>query len=84
LRTAVEAALPGFGVDSAGEVHVCKSLQELRSCLYFFEGLLSFAWDPIPFGDRYEKWLKQKRDQMLQGKSIYCLGEMMELPDSDS
>jgi hypothetical protein len=54
LRAAVEAALPGFGVDSAVEVHVCNSLQELHSCPYFYEGLLSFAWDPIPFGDRYE------------------------------
>jgi hypothetical protein len=76
LKAAVRASLPKFGLQSTDEICLCDSLQELRSCPYFYEGFLSFAWHPIPFGDDYEEWRAQMRARVLSGDSIHCVGEL--------
>jgi hypothetical protein len=80
LVAAVRANLPVFGLYSSDEVRVCTSLQELSSCPYFFEGLLGFAWKPIPFGDAYDQWREERRAELLSGKGdgLYCVGVLQQ------
>jgi len=50
------------------------TLQEAAQAPYFFEGLVSFAQRPIPFGDQYEDWRAKRRKRMEDGHEIYYLG----------
>ncbi len=54
---------------------VCETLGEAAHAPYFFEGLLHFARQPIPYGDGYDSWRKERRKQMEEGREIYyCRG----------
>lgn len=78
LENAIRDALPSFGIDRSAEVYICESLQHLRSCPYFYEGLLSFAWRPISFGSGYDAWRQKQRDEVGTGSGVYCVGEVLD------
>lgn len=57
------------------DFRVCKSLIEVADHDYFFEGLLSFAWRPIPFGAGYETWRAEAKRKLIEdGEDLYFLG----------
>jgi hypothetical protein len=84
LKDAIRANLTRFGLEPSNEIQMCRSLKELQSCNYFYEGLIWFAWHPIPFGPQYEEWRRQKQVELLSGESIYYLGELAEEPSPQS
>lgn len=54
---------------------VCNSLSEVADYLYFYEGLLHFAWRPIPIGDSYESWREDRAARLAEsGEDLYFLG----------
>ena len=53
---------------------VCRSLKEAAAQPYFFEALLTFAQQPIPHGDGYEAWRREKAAAMAEGREFYFLG----------
>ncbi|MBJ7595419.1 MAG: hypothetical protein JF886_11280 [Candidatus Dormibacteraeota bacterium] len=53
---------------------VCSTLHEASSQPYFFEGLMTFAQQSIPFGDGYEAWKEAKRMAMTDGREFFFLG----------
>jgi len=53
---------------------VCSTLSEAQSGPYFFEALLSFAWQPIPFDERHEPWREERQRRMENDQDIYYLG----------
>ena len=55
-------------------VRLCRSLQAARDEPYFFEALISFAMQPIPFGDEYPDWRSERAANMAAGKELYFLG----------
>ena len=62
---------------------VCRSLREAadsRFAPYFYESLLVFARQPIPFGPDYQKWRADRAAAMAMGKEIGYCGE----PDAGS
>lgn len=59
------------------DFEVCKFLIEVANHDYFFEGLLSFAWQPIPFGAGYKKWRAEAKRQLIEdGEGLYFLGHV--------
>jgi hypothetical protein len=57
---------------------VCRSLREAaesRSAPYFYESLLVFARQPIPFGPDYEQWRADRATAMALRKEIAYCGE---------
>lgn len=66
---------PHFAVGGMpAKARLCLSLQDAREAPYFYEALLSFAQQPIPFGPDYEKWRRRINRRMRQGREIYFLG----------
>jgi hypothetical protein len=53
---------------------VCASLQEASTQLYFYEAMLKFAQQPIPYGEGYEAWRRERANAMEEGQEIYFLG----------
>ena len=55
---------------------VCGALGEAASsgkAPYFYECLLTFARQPIPFGDSYDEWRRERAAAMEAGREIaYC------------
>jgi hypothetical protein len=46
-----------------------------RSAPYFYESLLTFARQPIPFGPDYQQWRADRAAAMAMGKEIAYCGE---------
>ena len=62
----------------AQRARVCQSLREAadsRSAPYFYESLLVFARQPIPFGPDYQKWRAGRAAAMARGEEIAYCGE---------
>ena len=53
---------------------VCPSLSAAAALPYFFEGLLGMAGRPIPYGDGYETWKRERALAMAEGREIYFVG----------
>lgn len=53
---------------------VCASLSEAAAQPYFYEALLDFAQKPIPFGEGYGRWRREKAAAMADGSEFYFLG----------
>jgi len=51
----------------------------VSSCGYFYEAIISFAREPIPIGDGYEAWVKEKQEDIRSGNT-YFLGELKRRP----
>ena len=75
LLEVADAQLAACGIDPQGTTsRLCDTLQEAANAPYFFEGLLYFAQQsPIPFGDTYETWARERREAMEAGREIYYL-----------
>lgn len=78
LVRAVRSHAAKFGLKDVIEVSVCASLQEISSAPYFYEGLLRFAWEPVPFGKEYEPWRARKREAISAGHEIFAAGAVAE------
>jgi hypothetical protein len=62
----------------AQRARVCQSLREAadsQSAPCFYESLLVFARQPIPFGYDYQKWRADRAAAMAIGKEIAYCGE---------
>ncbi len=66
--------LPKYGLNNVIKVSVCWSLKDVASYPYFFEKLVFFAWNPIPFGKRYKSWASRMKRAISAGEEIYFLG----------
>lgn len=68
-----------FSLNSpAQHARVCRSLREAadsRFAPYFYENLLAFARQPIPFGRDYQEWRADRAAAMAMGKEIAYCGE---------
>jgi hypothetical protein len=71
VRVATRFAIGGRPVSA----RVCTSLQEAAAQPYFFEALLGMAQRPIPFGDGYDSWRRERAEAMEAGREIYFLGK---------
>lgn len=75
LIKALRTGLRKFGVADDSKVTICGSLREVSSMEYFYEALLKFAWNPIPFGEStYSNWARKTRSAIAKGDEIYLLG----------
>lgn len=70
LRHSTKVDLGGIGRSA----RLCDTLSEASAAPYFYEGLLSFAHQPIPFGKGYSKWRKRRAEAQRTGQDIYFLG----------
>ncbi len=70
LKVADKFALGGV----ASSARLCDSLREARDAPYFYEALIAFAHQPIPFGPDYAKWRRRLQRRMRNGKDIYFMG----------
>src|SRR5215472_13441052 len=61
LLTAIKATAPQFGIEDISHAEVCKTLQAASSEPYFYEALLSFSGQKIPYGKTYGKWKSVRR-----------------------
>ena len=53
---------------------LCDSLREARDERYFFEALLAFGQQQIPYGDSYAAWRAETQEAMENGRELYYLG----------
>jgi hypothetical protein len=49
-------------------------LREARDAPYFYEALVHFGQQPIPFGRGYQRWRRRIGREMEAGKHLYFLG----------
>jgi hypothetical protein len=60
------------------DARVCTTLREAAespAAPYFYEALFDFAArGPIPYGDRYEDWRRERAAAMAAGREIYDCG----------
>jgi len=70
LQAAAHFSLGGRPV----RARVCRTLGEAAAQPYFFEALLTFAQQPIPVGDGYEAWRRERAAAMAEGREFYFLG----------
>jgi hypothetical protein len=72
LEASQRFALGGVAV----QARLCDTLKEAaesRAAPYFYECLLKFGREKIPFGERYETWRQEKATAMCTGRDIaYC------------
>ena len=54
---------------------VCSSLKDAASQPYFYEALLAIAQKPIPYGQGFEAWRRERAEAMNEGRDIYFLGQ---------
>jgi len=75
LLTAVRRHLRQFGIQTVRSVRVCGTLQAAADQPYFYESLMAFSQQRVPYGQRYPKWRATRRKQIEAGKEIYYLGK---------
>ena len=76
LETLTLRASSGFRlIGSPLKARVCSSLREAAGEPYFYEALLAFARESIPYGDGYEAWRAAKDTAMGSGKGFVFLGK---------
>lgn len=71
LRTAGQFQIGGEPLSA----RVCASLQDAAGQPYFYEALLSIAQQPIPRGEGFEDWRRERAEAMEEGREIYFLGQ---------
>ena len=70
LRVAAHFAIGGQPVSA----RVCANLGEAAGQPYFYEALLGMAQQPIPYGEGYDAWLRERATAMQEGREIHFLG----------
>ena len=73
----VLALAPRFALgDAPVRTRLCETLRQAAdsdAAPYFYECLLAFARETIPFGEGYEVWRREKATAMSEGREIaYC------------
>jgi len=74
LLKVVSLHLRKYGTENIESIELCYSLMEIADQPYFYETLIHFIQEPIPFGCRYQKWLKKKRRALNAGEEIGFVG----------
>lgn len=74
LLKVVSCKLVDYGVENLDSIELCYSLMEIADQPYFYETLIRFVQEPIPFGRGYEKWKKKKRKALIAGNEIAFMG----------
>jgi len=68
-----------FAGGPARNLKVCNSLLEVSKYEYFYEALLHYAWNKIPFGENWNEWRSARREALIKsGADIYFLGPLLE------
>ena len=81
LINALRSGLVRFGISEAAIIRVYRSLEEVSSAEYFYEGLLAFAWKSVPYGKRsYPLWKRKMRLAIVRGKEIVLIGKISSPP----
>jgi hypothetical protein len=73
MRHVSEAMLGGEPL-AADVCHTLRVAAESSEAPYFFDALVAFSRQKIPFGDRYEEWRREKAEAMARGKELYYCG----------
>lgn len=76
LLNVVKKHLPIWGINDLELIEVCYSLMEIADQPYFYECLIRFIQEPIPYGSKYESWKRKKRKALKEGEDIYFTGFM--------
>src|SRR3990167_1931720 len=74
LLNVVKNRLVRFGAKDIESIELCYSLMEVANQPYFYECLIYFMQNPIPFGDGYASWVKTKQKALRDGNDISFLG----------
>jgi len=75
LLNAVRGGLRQFGIRGIRRIRVCDTLQAAAGQPYFYEALIAFSQQRVPYGKAYPKWAATRRKQIEAGKEIYYLGK---------
>ena len=75
LLSAVGRHLRQFGIDAVRSIRICDTLRAAADQAYFYEALLVFSQQRVPYGKAYPKWRATRRKQIEAGKEIYYLGK---------
>jgi hypothetical protein len=75
LVSAVRRQLRQFGIHAVRSIRICDTLQEAADQPYFYEALIAFSQQRVPYGHAYPKWRTTRRKQIEAGKEIYYLGK---------
>ena len=76
MRVATQFSIGGRPLSA----RVCASLREAASQPHFYEALLTFAQQPIPYGDGYDKWRREKAEDMEEGGRVFSAMDPGETP----
>lgn len=74
LLSTVRGVLAQFGIESIRSIQVCDTLQSAVGQPYFFEALLSFSREKVPYGSKYAGWRSRCRRRIKAGRDVYYLG----------
>ncbi len=75
LLSAVRRHLRQFGIHAVRSIRICDTLQAAADQPYFYEALIAFSQQRVPYGKAYPKWRATRRKQIEAGKDIYYLGK---------
>jgi hypothetical protein len=75
LVSAVRGQLRKFGIRAIRSIGICDTLQAAADQPYFYEALMVFSQQRVPYGKAYPKWSATRRKQIEAGKKIYYLGK---------
>ena len=76
LLSAVRERLRQFGIHAVRSVRVCGTLQAAADQPYFYEALMIYSQQRVPYGKAYSKWRATRRKQIEAGNEIYYLGKL--------
>jgi len=60
LLNVVKKHFSRWGITELESIELCYSLVEIAYMPYFYECLIRFIQEPIPFGPKYDAWKKKK------------------------
>jgi len=76
LLDVIKAHVARWGINDLESISVCYSLKEIADQPYFYESLIRFIQEPIPYGSGYESWKRKKKKALKKGEDIYFTGFM--------
>lgn len=76
LLGVVKKHLTRWGIEDLESMSLCYSLTEIADQPYFYECLIKFIQEPIPYGASYEAWKRKKKKALKNGDDIYFTGFM--------
>jgi hypothetical protein len=75
LLSAVRRQLGQFGIQAVRSIRICETLQAASDQPYFYEALMFFSQQRVPYGKSYLKWRTTRRKQIEAGNDIYYLAK---------